>query len=308
MEKNRVVAYLQGMYRSRALDGIGRVGEYKEYLAEDFMDDETVDEYKDDINIVRKEILEHIVHRYMIGIDAVYLSVYAHSLEAHAIQGGDDKVFYIDELLEGLILDYLFRCVSIAYDGSKENIVHVGKGFERMCNACILKHEFPEPNETDLVDLAKIPRAGLDIMADYYWCIVTFLMGHELYHLIETNESKDHARKEMMADEFGCQCLMDLIIDGEKGRISDRYHAFYLLYYMAPYLFFELYVFINKYRRKHGLDGIEEELFHARRDKVVDVLYEKTPDEFDTDEANELMNIMLDASDQLMEEVLEEKE
>ena len=317
MSDNALANYFNKKHRSQSIDGLynGATEKFKAHLKElgiDYLDDETIHSYRQNINIVRQEIIQHIINRYLIQIEAFYLSINAGSLEAHAITSNGGRVFYIDELLEGFILDYLFMCVSVAYDDSEENVSFVSKQFSRLCKDYILNRSFPLYEEQRLQDtityMSNTPEAGNHHAANFYWCIVTFLMGHEIYHLLETSETVNKEELEIMADNFGCRCLADLIIDAQNNKVSDSYNAFDTLYYMAPYLFFEIYIFINKYSELHGLPPVNKELFFKRRDNADDEMFKNMPEHYNLDMGNDLLNIMLDAGEVIQNRVLGGKE
>lgn len=203
-------------------------------------------------------------------------------------------------------------CFSVAYDGSEENVVFISKLFSRLCVDYILNRRFPAYEEQRVQDtikyMSKTPEAGNHHAANYFWCIDTFLMGHELYHLLETANIKDVEKREMAADSFGCQCLADLIIDAQNGEVADNYNVFDIKYYMAPYLFFEIYIFINKYSELHGLAPVNNDLFIKRRDHASDEMFKRLPEQYNTDEGNDLLNILLDAGKIIQSRVLGDNE
>lgn len=70
----------------------------------------------------------------------------------------------------------------------------------------------------DIIQEANMPDLAVVQAFDMYWCAWTFVIGHELFHIIN-REKLSTREEEFKADQFGFQVLIRLIEEQKAGII-----------------------------------------------------------------------------------------
>ena len=220
-------------------------------------------------------------------------------MNASAIKAENDRVIFVDELLTYTTLSYFLTVFSYAYDSSEKNTERCVKNFLNLLQIQGKKQAIGVHNLQDILEMITLPRNIVDLAMDCFWTAWSFTIGHELYHLI-TEEEKEAIQEEYDADTFGYQVLLHMIKEQKEGNMPEKIRVYYENIYLSPVMLFEYFSLLDEYRTGIGKSVIysDHPSPEKRQEHIFD-MFEDIPDDFDTKEGNEVLNIFLDSADSL---------
>lgn len=266
---------------------------------------EVVDHYFRNPQFVENTIIEHILKMENIKLDMEYVTFYARQMNASAIKAENDRVIFVDELLTYTTLSYFLTVFSYAYDSSDKNTERCVKNFLNLLQIQGKEQVISVHNLQDILEMITLPRNIVDLAMDCFWTSWSFTIGHELYHLISEDEN-EAIQEEYDADAFGYLVLLHMIKEQKGGKIPEEIRVYYENTYLSPVMLFEYFSLLDEYRscidRKVSYSDHPSP---ANRQKHIFDMFEDVPEDFDTEEGNEVLNIFLDSADFLKSAVFQ---
>ena len=150
-----------------------------------------------------------------------------------------------------------------------------------------------------------MPRNVLSLASDAYWCIFSFIIGHELYHLIHKDE-KPSLEDELNADRFGYRILINMIEFQKNNQIPKEFQIYSESLYLSPVMFLEYFRLFDYYQGSCDANSYMPSPFSPklRERMILESYFEDIPESFNTDEGNDLLNNILNAIDMLEEQLI----
>lgn len=203
-----------------------------------------------------------------------------HDQASRAYSAG--SLVYIDNLMFGVLFDYVANHYLWGALGN-EVFSFCFEYTLRILDACCRQGNMNNDESVSaLLNLlsTRLTRMNVKMISDLYWCIMAFIMCHELAHIYidqvcgANGTSVSAANAEILADEYGYEVYMHLI-DKKNIQFSSPYlEPFQDDVYAAPmilFLFFEdLYFMANWVYGETPKLG-EHRPFSERRDRLLEL-------------------------------------
>lgn len=244
-----------------------------------------------------EEMLHLILETLDIHIPIQYTPRCRRTMNAEAY-GPTEPGILIDELFEYTIISFLFTMYSLAYDQSEENTIRCMKNFYVIEDLQRRQHQFGTHNQEQLYRMSMLPENLMHTAMDNYWTIWTFVVGHELYHLMNP-EDQEGKKTEFRADRYAYQLLIKLIMKQKAGEIPEQLRVFYECQYLAPAILFEMFRLFDVYSELRGLEvNLSSHPAPIERQKnILELSDTDVPEEMETKDGNLLLNCILDSSE-----------
>ena len=187
---------------------------------------------------------------------------------------------------------------SLAYDQSEENTIRCMKNFYVIEDLQRRQHQFGTHNQEQLYRMSMLPENLIHTAMDNYWTIWTFVVRHELYHLMNP-EDQEGKKTEFRADRYAYQLLIKLIMKQKAGEIPEQLRVFYECQYLAPAILFEMFRLFDVYSELRGLEvNLSSHPAPIERQKnILELSDTDVPEEMETKDGNLLLNCILDSSE-----------
>ena len=304
MKSNKLVNLYHSLFRSRE-------EERDEVMIRDFIgknlenkntpyDSDVVDQYMNNPQFVEKEIITYILNMEGLDLDMEYLSLYGRQMNAAAKKEGEDSVIYMDELLTYTTLSFFLTIYSYAYDNSEENTNRCVKNMYSLLEIQGNHHAIAVHSISEILEMITLPKNIVDLAADTFWTAWTFIIGHELFHLT-VNEKMPALLEEYNADTYGYQILLRMMEEQKKGKIPENIRVYYEYLYLSPVMLFACFEALDEYRSMKGIEinYLDHPSPEDRQKHIFEMFDTEVPDDFDTTQGNEILNIFLDSMDKL---------
>lgn len=248
-------------------------------------------------DFVDEEMLHLILETLDIHIPIQYTPRCRRTMNAEAY-GPTEPGILIDELFEYTIISFLFTMYSLAYDQSEENTIRCMKNFYVIEDLQRRQHQFGTHNQEQVYRMSMLPENLMHTAMDNYWTIWTFVVGHELYHLMNP-EDQEGKKTEFRADRYAYQLLIKLIMKQKAGEIPEQLRVFYECQYLAPAILFEMFRLFDVYSELRGLEvNLSSHPVPIERQKnILELSDTDVPEEMETKDGNLLLNCILDSSE-----------
>ena len=254
--------------------------------------------HEDPLYIERK-ILNHVVKSFHIKAHFEYLTGVSGRNNAFVYKKTDGTAsgLFLDEILDLSIMEAFLTVWAVVY--KPEQIRFCKWKWEHLLNTIAGKETDRSDNknvilETDMSDLS-ITQA-----LDMYWSAWTFVVGHEIYHIINRDELSTR-EEEFQADRFGFQVLIRFIQEQKAGILPEGLDCYYEEFYLVPCMLMYFFMTLDKYRTvtiPYGNTDThpspEERMQH-----IIDLFDVDVPEDMDTTNGNAFLATFLDAVDQL---------
>ena len=160
------------------------------------------------------------------------------------------------------------------------------------------QHQFGTHNQEQLYRMSMLPENLIHTAMDNYWTIWTFVVGHELYHLMNP-EDQEGKKTEFRADRYAYQLLIKLIMKQKAGEIPEQLRVFYECQYLAPAILFEMFRLFDVYSELRCLEvNLSSHPAPIERQKnILELSDTDVPEEMETKDGNLLLNCILDSSE-----------
>ena len=261
---------------------------------------EVVDRYMNDPQFVEKSIIKYILDMENLDIDIGYLSLYVKQMNASAVKESKDRVILMDELLTYTTLSFFLTVFSCACDHSDENEERCVKNMYSILEMQGNRHKIMVHSAEDILKMITLPSNIIELVSDLYWNAWTFMIGHELFHLI-TDEKMSELQEEKEADAYGYRILLHMIERQNKGEMPENIRVYFENMYLVPVMLFQYFSMLNEYHEllgkivEYGNHPSPEE----RQDHIFEMFETDVPDDFHTVEGNEILNLFLESLERL---------
>ncbi len=143
-----------------------------------------------------------------------------------------------------------------------------------------------------------LPENLMHTAMDNYWTIWTFLIGHELYHAVHSDD-RDGKATELRADKYAYRLLINLIMKQKKNKVSEELQVFWEDQYLSPIILFEMFRLFDEYSELRGNRLVYQDhpTPKERQDNILSMFEEEIPEEMNTEEGNRLLNLVLNSSE-----------
>ena len=253
---------------------------------------------------VEKYLFDLIISSNDIYADIKYISLYNRSMNLTSSTLYQKGLVFMDTTLNFFLLSFLCTTFSLSHDKSIENINRCIKSCFTSLDLVGINREIGTYNTKETTKMIALPSNVLNLIGDAYWAIWTFLIGHELYHIVH-NESDNSKQDEFYADAYGYKILIDLIIQQSTAKTKDTICPFHQYMYLSPIMLLECLNFLDFYKELCG--NMPTYTNHPTPSERINALFElyetHIPDEFDTYEGNIALNHFLESVDFLKNQI-----
>lgn len=249
---------------------------------------------------VEEEIIAYIRNMECLDIDMEYLSLYRQQMNAAAVKSEEDKIVYMDELLTYTTLSFFLTVYSYAFDNSEENARRCVKNLHSILEIQGKSHTIAVHNPSEILEMITLPKNIVDLAADTFWTAWAFMIGHELFHLT-VKEKLSALQEEQNADAYGYMVLLHMMQEQKEKNVPENIKVFYEYLYLSPVMLFTFFELLDEYRKLSGfhLNYTDHPAPEKRKKHILELSDTDVPDDFDTEQGNELLNIFLDAVESL---------
>ena len=304
MKNNKLVNFYNTFFKSRET-------ERDEVLIRNFInktledtstpyDSKVVDYYISDSQFVEKSIIKYISNMEHLEVNMEYLSLYAKQMNASAVKEGTDKIIIVDELLTYTTLSFFLTVYSYAYDNSQENEERCIQNMYSILENQGKKHTIKVHNMSDIIEMISLPKNIINLAMNTFWNAWTFIIGHELFHLSVSVEMPE-IQEEYEADTYGYRILLHMIEKQKKEEVPESIRVYFENMYLAPIMLFQYFAIMDEYHELSGnpIEYIDHPSPENRQNHIFEMFETEVPDDFETDEGNEILNIFLEALESL---------
>lgn len=267
-------------------------------------DSTVVDHYLNDPQFVEKAIIEYILNMERLDVNMEYLSLYVKQMNASAVKEGADKIIIMDELLTYTTLSFFLTVYSYAYDDSQDNTERCIQNMYSILENQGKRHKIAVHNIADIIEMISLPKNIINLAMDTFWNAWTFIIGHELFHLSISSEMTE-IQEEYEADVYGYQILLHMIERQKKEEVPENIRVYFENMYLAPVMLFQYFAMMDEYRKLFGnsIEYTNHPSPENRQNHIFEMFETDVPDDFETDEGNEILNIFLESLESLKTKV-----
>lgn len=267
-------------------------------------DSTVVDHYLNDPQFVEKAIIEYILNMERLDVNMEYLSLYVKQMNASAVKEGADKIIIMDELLTYTTLSFFLTVYSYAYDDSQDNTERCIQNMYSILENQGKRHKIAVHNIADIIEMISLPKNIINLAMDTFWNAWTFIIGHELFHLSISSEMTE-IQEEYEADVYGYQILLHMIERQKKEEVPENIRVYFENMYLAPVMLFQYFAMMDEYRKLSGnsIEYTNHPSPENRQNHILEMFETDVPDDFETDEGNEILNIFLESLEYLKTKV-----
>lgn len=300
-----LIDFFNKIYISHELSDSGKNAETFISIAEkvgiNSFDKEIICDYRSNPFLIEEEIKKIIISSSNIDINIYYATFFTRTMNAYSqFHDKDQSSIVIDELLIHSLLTFFITVASVSCNYSL-----LDEGCELLhrlfSNQITQKEIDSELTERASLILLKLSSEAINNIMDYFWCAYTFLIGHEVYHII-FKSGNDKLQDELEADSFGYKSLITLILLQKCGKLKQSIiNIYYEHNYLAPVFLFEYYQWKNLYQKSQNKDYNKDKTHpspEVRSNNILE-MFDYLPDDFNTKEGNDILASLLDASDDM---------
>lgn len=246
-------------------------------------DSDVVDQYINNPKFVEKEIITYIFNMEGLDLDMEYLPLYGRQMNAADKKAGEDSIIYMDELLTYTTLSFFLTIYSYVYDNSDENTNRCVKNMYSFLEIQGNHHAIAVHSISEILEMITLPKNIVDLAADTFWTAWTFIIGHELFHLM-VNEKMSVLQEEYNADTYGYQILLRMMEEQKKGKIPENIRIYYEYLYLSPVMLFACFEVLDEYRSMKGskINYLDHPSPEDRQKHIFEMFDTDVLDDFDT--------------------------
>ncbi len=261
--------------------------------------------YQSNPTFIEDQLLKLILELNHIPIKPEYMNLYIYKMSVESISNGKEDGILVDELFVYTIQSFFFTVFSLANDDSNLNFDRCFKNFIVTLDLQGRRKKIGGYDRMAFNEMMCMPLNVLNLACDAYWCALTFIIGHELYHLTHKNE-KHSLEDEINADHFGYRILISMIEFQKVNRIPQELQVFSENQYLSPIIFLEYFRLYEEFQMLCNVNAQESSSFSPklRENLITEAYFEEIPESFNTEEGNDLLNNILDAIDKLEEQLI----
>ena len=300
MNNNKLMDFYKLFFKSRELECDKTW--IRKFLNQNMTKEDTVydmaivDQYMNDPQFVEKAIMKNILDTEKLDMNIEYLSLYLKQMNAFAVKKSEDRVIIMDELLTYTTLSFFLTVFSYAYDSSYENERRCVKNLYSVLEMQGNRHKIKVHNTADILKMITLPSNVLNLATDVCWNVWTFIIGHELFHMLSDGKMSE-IHEENEADAFGYRILLHMIEIQRRGEMPEETKVYFENMYLTPVMLFQYFSMLDEYSELLGkpIDYRNHPSPEERQDHIFKMFETDVPDDFDTVEGNEILNIFLES-------------
>lgn len=260
--------------------------------------------YEKDPAYIEKQLLKLILELNNIPLELEYLTFYIYKMSVRSISDEGNNGILMDELFSYTISSFLLTVFSLSYDSSSQNFERCFKNLIVTLDLQGRRKIIGTHNKSEFGEMLCMPQNVLSLASDAYWCIFSFIIGHELYHLMHKDE-KSSLEDELNADRFGYTILINMIEFQKVNQIPKELQVYSENLYLSPVMFLEYFRLYDCFQGLCDANSYTHSPFspELRERLIIESYFEDIPESFNTDEGNDLLNNFLDAVDMLEEQL-----
>lgn len=260
--------------------------------------------YEKDPAYIEKQLLKLILELNNIPLELEYLTFYIYKMSVRSISDEGNNGILMDELFSYTISSFLLTVFSLSYDSSSQNFERCFKNLIVTLDLQGRRKIIGTHNKSEFSEMLCMPQNVLSLASDAYWCIFSFIIGHELYHLMHKDE-KSSLEDELNADRFGYTILINMIEFQKVNQIPKELQVYSENLYLSPVMFLEYFRLYDYFQGLCDANSYTHSPFspELRERLIIESYFEDIPESFNTDEGNDLLNNFLDAVDMLEEQL-----
>ena len=261
--------------------------------------------YKNDPAFVERQLLNIILKYNNIPVELEYMNLYIYKMSVESVSSEDANGILMDELFAYTMLSFYLTVFSLANDYGTQNFDRCFKNFIVTLDLQGRRKKIGVHDRLDFDEMLCMPYNVLNLACDAYWCTLSFIIGHELYHLTHKN-IKPSLEDEEKADRFGYHILIHMIELQKDKQIPKDFQVFSENLYLSPIIFLEYFRLLEKFQQLCNGEDQRSSAFSPEHRKrlILELYYEDIPETFNTEEGNDLLNNCLDAIDMLEEQLI----
>lgn len=220
------------------------------------------------------------------------------------VSDGKDKVIVLDDSLNSGLIEFYLLVLGWANDiQDLDNFEYCFKNLIRLLDAhCIKKELGTIDPDTDKKWFKKLAGNIQEIAADCYWVSWSFMVLHELGHLVLNHtQTESDSNQELEADQFAYEMVLRLI-ERQNNSNDGVLSVFQDYTCFAPMMLFDFYEMIDYFQKLiYPGDRINVSL---RFEERINNLIETEIHGFCIDRGNDVYNNYLDVIDYFKEQLL----
>ena len=284
-----------GRKESISLDELQSIAESR-----DIFDKNLIDRWKIDPLYMERLILNHVVHSFQLAIHFEYIQGESTSSNALVYKrtDGTASALFFDEILDLSILGIFVTVWACVYKPEYFEICREELLF--LIKDVLVERKSSYIGGMDIIEETHMPNRAIVQAFDMYWCAWTFVIGHEIFHIIN-REVLSVREEEFRADQFGFQVLISFIEEQKKGEIGKELDCFYEEYYLVPCMLMYIFRAMDEVRlniQEYGADYCYPSP-EDRMQAIIDLFDTDIPEEMDTTNGNAFLNTFLDVFDSM---------
>lgn len=263
-------------------------------------DETVIDRLLNNPLFMERALLDNIISICNIKLNVDYIGVLLDDMNAKSYSDADEYAIIFDELLNFTMIS-LFICIfSLSSDSSNENFSRCFKAYVTSLDLQGRKKTIGTNNIEENKKMLMLPKNIEDIAMDCYWASWTFIVGHEIYHILNPHNS-DNIQNELDADRYGYEILIEMITAQQQGRIPKELEVYYEYTYLSPVMMLELFKVIELYKDMCGMSisHLEHPSPSTRQKMIFDLFDTIIPNSLNTEDGNDVLNHFYDAIEYL---------
>ena len=277
------------------IDELQRIAESREIFDEHF-----IDIWQKDTLYMERLILNHIVDSFQLAIHFEYIEGASFSSNAFVYKQTDGLAsgLFLDEVLDLSILGIFVTVWAGVYKPEYLDLCREELSF--LIRDVLVDRKSSYISGMDIIQATQMPNRAVVQAFDMYWCAWTFVIGHEMFHIINRDQLSVR-EEEFKADRFGFQVLIKFIEEQRKGKIAKGLDCYYEEYYLVPCMLMYIFQAMDEVRIDSPVYGSDN--CHPspedRMQAIIDLFDTDIPEDMETVNGNEFLNTFLDSFDRM---------
>lgn len=286
---------ITGRRQNISIDELQRIAESREIFDVQF-----VDTWKKDPVYIERLILNQIADSFQLATHFEFIEGASSSSNAFVVKptDGEASALFLDEVLDLSILGIFITVWACAY--KPKHLELCRKELSTLIKDVLVDRKSSYIGGMDIIQVTQMPNRAVTQAFDMYWCAWTFVIGHEIFHILNREELSVR-EEEFKADQFGFQVLIKFIEEKRQGKMINELDCFYEEYYLVPCMLMYIFRAMDEVRVNPPKYGSND--FHPspeeRMQAIIDLFDTDIPEDLDTTNGNAFLSTFLDTFDRL---------
>ena len=284
-----------GRRQNISIDELQRIAESREIFDAQF-----VDTWQKDPEYIERLILNHIADSFQLTIHFEFIegAWYSSNSFVDKRTNGEASALFLDEVLDLAILGLFVTVWACAY--KPEYFELCRQELLTLIKDVLVDRKSSYIGGMDIIQATQMPNRAVTQAFDMYWCAWTFVIGHEIFHILN-QENLSVREEEFKADRFGFQVLIKFIEEKKEGKIVNELDCFYEEYYLVPCMLMYIFQAMDEVRLIPPVYGSDDchPSPEERMQAIIDLFDTDIPEDLDTTNGNAFLSTFLDTFDKL---------